>query len=35
MKSMLIDDLGIRRIRDGGVEILLEVGDEVLIFGLE
>ena len=32
---MLIDDLEIRRIGDDGVETSLEVGDEVLVFGLE
>lgn len=32
---MLIDGLGIRKTRDDGVEISLEAGDEVLVFGLE
>ena len=32
---MLIDDLGIRKTGDDGVEISLEEGDEVLVFGLE
>jgi hypothetical protein len=32
---MLIVDLGTRRIGDDGVEILLEVEGEVLVFGLQ